>query len=95
MRGTSKDTISKESDKIDLTNDHYEKIFKTWLKVYINENLMLKLSSTERKMFILDSKKISERISPDIQGNMTNSVMYSGERIMEHYKMYLKSTSKS
>lgn len=85
MRGSNKENDPKSIEAMDLTSSDYERIFKRWLITYISENLTLKMNEFDKSVFIIDSTEITERINPDIQGNMAKSLMFSGKMIANFF----------
>jgi len=75
-------------------NDDYHMILKDWLREYIVNYLCLTFDKHDKNLFILNSKNITERISPDIQGLMTKSLMFSGTILHEYGMKILKLKNK-
>jgi len=94
MRGRNNENRANNSDEFIISSPMYKKIFQGWLRQFINKHLSLDLNSLEKKTFILDSHDISERISPDIQGRMTKSLIDSGEIIADHFVIGTRAVQK-
>ena len=67
----------------------YKTLLKSFLTSFVKNHLDLKLDILDKQLFILESENVTSRISPDIQGNITKSVMYSGAILKQiREKMY-------
>jgi hypothetical protein len=73
-----------ESSLNDLDNDQCKSLLKKWLRFYCENHLIIEADKLEQRLFILNSKNITDRISPDIQGKMTQSLMHSGEILSKY-----------
>lgn len=93
-KDVNKDGNSHEPRFREKTQDDYRTILYEWLNSFVKNYLNLNPTKDERQLFVLNSKDISERISPDIQGKMTKSLMYSGDIISEKTKFILERKGK-
>ena len=75
--------------KMTKSESDYKTLLKSFLTSFVKNHLDLKLDILDKQLFILESGNVTSRISPDIQGNITKSVMYSGAILKQiREKMY-------
>lgn len=85
-------------------SDTSSQILKEFMLNYIREHLEINLTKLDRQLFVLDTNiskdgnvktyEFTNRISPDIQGNITASVMNSGA-ILKKYNELINNDKKS
>jgi hypothetical protein len=93
-KDVNKDSKTNEPLMREKTQEDYKYILYEWLDNFVRNHLNLKLTEMEMQLFILNSKEISERISPDIQGKMTKALMFSGEIISRKTRVILERKGK-
>ncbi|CAI2386463.1 unnamed protein product [Moneuplotes crassus] len=81
-----------EESKLD--SEDYKNIFKKWLRHFVHEYVSLNLDEIQKEAFILENSQITERICPDIQGNMAKSIMQSSKCIFSNFMANFKIKSK-
>lgn len=84
-----------ESSLNNLDNEQCKDVLKKWLRFYSETHLTIETDKFEQRLFILNSKNITNRISPDIQGKMTYSLMHSGEILSKYTLMINEMSGKS
>ena len=84
LQQDAKDNVSKSKFTREKTKEDYKEICNRWIQRFVGEYLQFSYDQQEKYLFILDSSKISQRISPDIQGDMTKALMFSGENLLEY-----------
>ena len=93
-KDVNKESKTNEPLMREKTQEDYKYILYEWLDNFVRNHLNLKLTEMEMQLFILNSKEISERISPDIQGKMTKALMFSGEIISRKTRVILERKGK-